>query len=139
MAPFAPGTLNFPWGKLQRLPEQTSTHSLLDHMTDVAAVLHRLLLIPTIARALQRTAGRPLNDTDHARLAVLAYLHDIGKANTGFQSKYWSDSAQHPPGWPDHRGHGSEGWDLIDTLLSGQHWAQQATAGLPLVLIPTEI
>ncbi|MFD2379112.1 HD domain-containing protein [Ottowia pentelensis] len=75
-----------PWGKLQRSPDETITHGLLDHMTDVAAVSHRLLHIPAIARALRRTAGgRTLTDTDHARLAVLAYLHDIGKANAGFQ------------------------------------------------------
>ncbi len=122
----------FPWGKLQRLPEQTATHSLLDHMTDVAAVLHRLLLIPTIALALQRTAGRPLSDTDRARLAVLAYLHDIGKANAGFQGKYWSDPAQRPHGWPGACGHGPEGWDLVDACLSGEHWTQQVAAGLPL-------
>lgn len=124
-----------PWGKLQRSLDQTITHGLLDHMTDVASVLHRLLLIPAVARALQRTAGRCLSDTDRARLTVLAYLHDIGKANAGFQGKYWSDSAQLPTGWPGHRGHGPEGWDLIDAWLSGQHWAQQVATGLPLAVM----
>ncbi len=122
----------FPWGKLQRLPEQTATHRLLDHMTDVAAVLHRLLAVPAIARALGCIGGRPLSDIDRSRLTVLAYLHDIGKANAGFQGKYWSDLAQRPCGWPSHCGHGAEGWDLINACLSGEHWAQQVAAGLPL-------
>ncbi len=122
----------FPWGKFQRLAGQTTTHSLLDHMTDVAAVLHRLLHIPAIARALERTAGRPLHDSDRARLAVLAFLHDIGKANAGFQSKYWSDSAQRPTGWPAPCGHGAEGWDLIDAYLHGEHWSQGVATGLPM-------
>ena len=86
----------FPWGKLQRLSQQTVTHGLLDHMADVAAVLYRLLHIPAIARTLQRAAGRPLTDTDRARLAVLAFLHDIGKASAGFQGKYWIDQRQRP-------------------------------------------
>jgi len=46
----------FPWGKLQRLPEHTLTHSLQDHMTDVAAVLHRLLYLPAVQRALHQAA-----------------------------------------------------------------------------------
>ena len=125
-------TCVFPWGKLQRSLDQTATYSLPNHMTDVAAVLRRLLLIPAIARALQRAAGRALDDVDRARLTVLAYLHDLGKANAGFQGKYWSDPTQRPSGWPGHRGHGPEGWDLIDVCLSGQHWAQQVAAGLPL-------
>lgn len=107
-------------------------HSLQDHMTDVAAVLHRLLHIPAIARALELTADRPLHDSDRARLAVLAFLHDIGKANAGFQSKYWSDSSHRPPGWPRPCGHGAQGWDLIDAYLHGEYWAQGVVPGLPM-------
>jgi CRISPR-associated endonuclease/helicase Cas3 len=125
----------FPWGKLQRLSQQTVTHGLLDHMADVAAVLYRLLHIPAIARTLQRAAGRPLTDTDRARLAVLAYLHDIGKANAGFQGKYWSEPAQRPRGWPGACGHGPEGWDLVDAWLAGDHLAHQVVAGLPLAVM----
>lgn len=118
----------FPWGKLRRQPgERVLTHKLLDHMTDVAAVLHHLLYLPAVQRALQQTAGRPLTDVDRARLAVLAFLHDIGKANTGFQGKYWSDPAQRPAGWfTPHCGHGAEGWNLIED------GPQSVLAGLPL-------
>ncbi|MBS0495430.1 MAG: CRISPR-associated helicase Cas3' [Proteobacteria bacterium] len=117
----------FPWGKLQRLPEHTLTHSLQDHMTDIAAVLHRLLYLPAVQRALQQAAGRSLTEVDRARLAVLAFLHDIGKANTGFQGKYWSDPTQRPAGWfTPHCGHGAEGWNLIED------GPQSVLAGLPL-------
>lgn len=125
----------FPWGKLTRTATQVHTHSLLDHMTDVAAVLFQLLTLPAIARALQHAAGRPLTDVDRARLAVLAFLHDIGKANTGFQGKYWSESAQRPIGWfTPPCGHGAEGWHLIN---DGASWTELTLAGLPLSAMAT--
>ena len=107
-------------------------------MTDVAAVMHRLLHLPAIERALQKAAGRNLTDTDRARLAVLAFLHDIGKANAGFQCRYWSDVKQRPPGW--HRppcGHGPQGWGLFEDYQSGQHWPRRVIANLPLDAIGT--
>lgn len=123
----------FPWGKLQRLPEHTLTHSLQDHMTDVAAVLHRLLYLPAVQRALQQAAGRPLTEVDRARLAVLAFLHDIGKANTGFQGRYWDDGPPRPRGWHTQPcGHGPQGWSLFVDALRGQAWPQRIVAGLPL-------
>lgn len=123
----------FPWGKLQRLPEHTLTHSLQDHMTDVAAVLHRLLYLPAVQRALQQAAGRSLTEVDRARLAVLAFLHDIGKANTGFQGRYWGDGEPRPRGWHlPPCGHGPQGWSLFVDALRGQAWPQRIVAGLPL-------
>ena len=131
--------LFFPWGKLDRqIDGSVRTHSLIDHMTDVAAVMHRLLHLPAIERALQKAAGRNLTDTDRARLAVLAFLHDIGKANAGFQCRYWSDVKQRPPGW--HRppcGHGPQGWGLFEDYQSGQHWPRRVIANLPLDAIGT--
>ncbi len=131
--------LFFPWGKLDRqIDGSVRTHSLIDHMTDVAAVMHRLLHLPAIERALQKAAGRNLTDTDRARLAVLAFLHDIGKANAGFQCRYWSDIKQRPPGW--HRppcGHGPQGWGLFEDYQSGQHWPRRVIANLPLDAIGT--
>ena len=45
----------FPWGKLDRqIDGSVRTHSLIDHMTDVAAVMHRLLHLPAIERAYKR-------------------------------------------------------------------------------------
>ena len=66
----------FPWGKLTRSGPQTLTHSLMGHMTNVAAVMHRLLCLPAVQRALQRVAGRSLTDTDRARLGAVAVLAD---------------------------------------------------------------
>lgn len=121
----------FPWGKLDRSGPCVVSYALLDHMTDVAAVLYRLLHVPAVRRALEKAAGRSLTDTDRARLAVLAFLHDIGKANAGFQSRYWSEGTQRPLGWSmPPRGHGPEGWDLIES-------GYQAAAGLPLEALNT--
>ncbi|WP_326543546.1 CRISPR-associated helicase Cas3' [Pseudorhodoferax sp.] len=120
------------WGKLERAAQGApATHPLLDHMTDVAAVLHALLTLPAVQRALERAAGRRLSDEDRARLAVLGFLHDIGKANAGFQVRYWRERAARPPGWfavPE-CGHGPQGWALFDNCL---HDAARLLDGLPL-------
>jgi CRISPR-associated endonuclease/helicase Cas3 len=131
--------LFLPWGKLDRqIDGSVRTHSLIDHMTDVAAVMHRLLHLPAIERALQKAAGRNLTDTDRARLAVLAFLHDIGKANAGFQCRYWNDVKQRPPGWHTPPcGHGPQGWGLFEDYQSGQHWPRRVIANLPLDAIGT--
>lgn len=120
-----------PWGKLKRTPSGTvSVHPLLDHMTDVALVLRALLDLPGIRRAAEAAAGRPLVSSDLARLGVLAFLHDIGKANVGFQGRYWVASSERPPRWPAAQsGHGPQGWALFDQSLAG---ASRLLAGLPL-------
>ena len=120
-----------PWGKLSRASDGTVTaHSLLDHMTDVAAVLEQLMLLPAISRALERTAGRALSPVDRARLAVLGFLHDIGKANAGFQGRYWSSTAERPSGWHAAAcGHGGQGWAIFSGAL---HEAPRLLAGLPI-------
>ena len=120
-----------PWGKLTRSADgETSLHPLLDHMTDVASVLSELLCLPGVRRAAERTAGRALTDVDLARLAALAFLHDIGKANSGFQGRWWSGRTERPRYWVAPAcGHGPQGWGL----LSGSCYsAMQAVQGLPL-------
>ncbi len=98
-------------------------------MVDVAAVLDALLLVPAVHRALERAAGRPLSDVDRARLATLAFLHDIGKANTGFQVRYWHGRAERPAAWHVAEcGHGPQGWALF---TGGLHGAERILAGLP--------
>ncbi|MBK6614651.1 CRISPR-associated helicase Cas3' [Ottowia sp.] len=119
------------WGKLNRLPGgRVLTHPLLDHMIDVAAVLEALLLLPAIQRALNQAAGRPLTDVDRARLAALTFLHDIGKANAGFQVRFWRERAERPLHWlVSECGHGPPGWALFSGRL---HGARRILAGLPI-------
>jgi CRISPR-associated endonuclease/helicase Cas3 len=60
---------------------------LVDHCLDVAAVFVALLRGGAWGRMLAHAAGRELTGQDVARLTVLAALHDIGKANRGFQAR----------------------------------------------------
>jgi CRISPR-associated endonuclease/helicase Cas3 len=88
-------------------------HQLIDHMIDVAACFYRLAGCRSIRRALERSAGRKLDEQDISRLAVLTYLHDIGKANSGFQAKRWKNKI--PASWPVQitAGHGVEAVKLF--------------------------
>jgi CRISPR-associated endonuclease/helicase Cas3 len=62
---------------------------------DVAAVVRALVLIPTIRRRLDRLADRTLSDVDIERLVALGFLHDLGKASAGFQSKALHEGDRH--------------------------------------------
>ena len=76
----------FPYG--QRGPERV--HLLEHHLADVGACFEALMGQPTIRKRLATTGG--LDDLDEsliARLSVFAALHDIGKANMGFQTRIW--------------------------------------------------
>lgn len=78
------------WAKLSREENGTLVgwHALVDHSADVAAVMAALLEQPTIRRRLAGAAGlADLDATVCARLAALAFLHDIGKANRGFRAR----------------------------------------------------
>jgi len=77
------------WAKLKREGDAiVSWHSLVDHSADVAAVVEALLEQPTIRRRLAGAAElRDLRPLTCARLAALAFLHDIGKANRGFRAR----------------------------------------------------
>jgi len=66
---------------------------LAAHCLDVAVCFRKLCSLPAIQRALYEAAGRVLTEQDLDRLAVLAMLHDIGKANRGFQRKVLSKDA----------------------------------------------
>ncbi len=94
------------WAKLDK---QGQIHPLTAHMLDVAACFLAAARVPSIRRALARASGRELTNLDLARLAVLAFLHEIGKANAGFQAKRWLAAGQSvPQGWPAPAGHSSE-------------------------------
>ncbi|HRD98751.1 MAG TPA: CRISPR-associated helicase Cas3' [Rubrivivax sp.] len=120
-----------PWGKLcRRSVGDPRTLSLVDHMTDVALLMRSVLGVHGIRRAAETSADRPLLASDLARLAALAFLHDIGKANVGFQGRYWEKPTSRPKGWPAVEcGHGPQGWALFDGSL---HGASRLLAGLPL-------
>ena len=74
------------WGKF----DETSGrfHRLEHHCADVAACFEALLREPVLrARFVQAAGAGGFTDTTAARLAYLAFLHDFGKLNTGFQFK----------------------------------------------------
>ncbi len=120
------------WGKLARATP-SDMHPLLDHMTDVAACFLALAECAAIRRSLEKTAGRTLEAADLQRLAVLVFLHDVGKANAGFQSRRWQLPDRPPGNWPTAPfGHGPEGWELISgRVLNAEHYA----VGLPIAEI----
>ncbi len=105
------------FGKLERdnLDAVSGWHPLIDHMIDVAACFECLSACHSIRRAMVKAAGRELDERDIARLSVLSFLHDIGKANSGFQAKRWKNKPDVPREWPYHAGHGIEGIRLFET------------------------
>jgi len=69
----------WPWGKCN---DAGAEHPLVDHCLDVATVFRALLEQPNLGRGLAKLAA-----TAKERLAVIAFLHDFGKCNRGFQAK----------------------------------------------------
>ena len=127
---------SFPaWGKLSRdeSGKVIGEHPLLAHMSDVAACFLVLAECAAIRRSLESTAERTLDATDLQRLAVLVFLHDVGKSNAGFQSRRWQ-LPERPPGlWPTAPfGHSSEGWVLI---AGGVQSADRCRKCLPITEI----
>lgn len=104
--------------KLDDLGAVSGWHPLVDHMIDVAACFECLSTCHSIRRAMEKAAGRELDERDIARLSVLVFLHDIGKANSGFQAKRYSQKIPH--GWPLHAGHGIEAIKLFYETLARQ-------------------
>lgn len=85
----APAYTRHFWAKSDRDNPQR-IHLLEHHMADVGACLEALLAQPTIRQRLARSGGRDdLDAATIARLCVFAALHDIGKANVGFQARIW--------------------------------------------------
>ena len=73
------------WGKFQ---PPDNYHRLENHCADVAACFEALLLDPVLKARFEHASGSfGFSETTAARLTVLAFLHDLGKLNTGFQFK----------------------------------------------------
>lgn len=105
-------TENIAFGKLDRSQNGIEWHPLVDHLADVAAVFQELCSCRNIHRSLEAAAGRKLDARDIARLSALVFLHDLGKANAGFQAKRWVDE-ERPRGWLT-AGHGVEAVALLE-------------------------
>ena len=74
------------WGKFDK--SSGRIHRLEHHCADVAACFEALLRDPVLRARFVRAAGaNGVCDTIAARLTLLAFLHDFGKLNTGFQFK----------------------------------------------------
>ncbi|MBB3982549.1 CRISPR-associated endonuclease/helicase Cas3 [Sphingobium fontiphilum] len=78
----------YAWAKL----DETGALPLSDHGADVGATLGALLEQPHWIALLEHAAQRPLSPLDLERLRVLAYLHDLGKANRGFWARQFAGS-----------------------------------------------
>lgn len=97
------------WGKFSEGGDGPEWLPLLDHMTDVAACFEKLVEAGH-REALAAAAGlHELSRTQVSRLIVLAFLHDLGKGNAGFQSKIFSETM----GMPKPAGHVFEALPLI--------------------------
>ena len=95
------------WGKFSK--EAGTFHPLAHHCMDVATVFMKLVQMPIVRNRLTEAAGQPVNDLQFDRLAVLVFLHDVGKLHPGFQAKAWQKGSWR--GKP--RGHLSEGWSFV--------------------------
>ena len=94
------------WGKFDR--SSGRIHRLEHHCADVAACFEALLRDPVLHVRFFKAAGdNEFTDTTVARLTVLAYLHDFGKLNAGFQFKVRPRNELRPRG-PRPAGHVAE-------------------------------
>ncbi len=94
------------WGKYDQ--ETGAFHRLEHHCADVAACFEVLLREPVLRARFARAAGATeLDSTTAARLTYLAFLHDFGKLNAGFQFKV-PRSGVPPRGRPKPAGHVGE-------------------------------
>lgn len=123
------------WGKLHLDPD-TGRQTRLDlasHCFDVAAVTLALLTLPVVRRRMDRLAGRPLKPRDIERLLVLAFLHDIGKAARGFQSRQFTGAQRLQ--WLEGIGHDQCGHTRVVLQLFTHGLAEKLNAVFPLYQI----
>lgn len=94
----------FPWGKFE---SPTSFHLLEHHCADVAACFEALLADPLVRGRFEQAGTNRMERVTEMRLCVLAFLHDFGKLNAGFQFKVF-ERPDLPPGAPPCVGHVAE-------------------------------
>lgn len=97
-------TCTFPWGKLDR-DHTGQSHHLAHHCADVAASFEAIIATKGWSDRLEHAAGTRLNAVQRERLAVMVFLHDMGKLNTRFQMQ----ATGGPSG-----GHRAEGRHILD-------------------------
>lgn len=71
-----------------------------------------------------------LDERDIARLSAIVFLHDLGKANAGFQAKRWLDG-ERPRDWLK-AGHGAEAIALVDAAIGDSNEALALLLRLPM-------
>ena len=95
-------TRNYPWGKFG---SSERYHPLEHHCADVAACFEALLRDQVLRSRFDRAVGGAgLCPVTEARLALLAFLHDFGKINAGFQFQV-HDARDFPGKKPCRAGH----------------------------------
>ncbi|MGD8854425.1 MAG: CRISPR-associated helicase Cas3', partial [Gammaproteobacteria bacterium] len=81
------------WGKFKSDETTTAYLPLAAHCLDVALCFRAFCEIAGLRRSVTRAANRELSPQSLDRLAVLCLLHDLGKANLGFQRKVFDPKA----------------------------------------------
>ena len=125
---------NRAWGKIEPRDEEARQHHiewhpLSAHCADVAATCEALLRAPTMRQRFARLCGRDeLDEQSIQRLTALAFLHDIGKANRGFQNKQYSRAERRERGL-DSAGHIS----VVSQLFQNDKLAEKLIRALPIL------
>ena len=127
-----PGVGLAAWGKFEP-PGQF--HRLEHHCADVAACFVALLGDPVLRDRFERASGGAgLCPVTEARLTVIAYLHDFGKLDTGFQFKVRDSNAWPCGTQPRKAGHIGKALRLPEMKRA----VQEATLDNPLLILEGE-
>jgi CRISPR-associated endonuclease/helicase Cas3 len=84
-----------PWGKIEKRTGEY--HHLAHHCADVAACFEVLASLPVFRARMERAAGETFTPIVLERLAVICFLHDVGKLHPGFQAKGWPEGTWREP------------------------------------------
>ena len=113
-----PSYTRYHWAKSDR-ENPGRIHLLEHHLADIGACFEALMRQPTIRKRLATTGGRDdLDESVIARLSVFAALHDIGKANMGFQTQIWRDDDLGGKRKPGRAGHTA---DVVPVLTGDDY------------------